>query len=361
MAGLYDKLKIGNLELTNRILMAPMTRSRASDDGVQPDYAAKYYAQRASSGLLITEATNISPMAKGDVRTSGIYTAEQIEAWSKVSDAVHAKGGRIFMQLFHTGRIALPDFLPEGIEKPVAPSAVKAKGQNYTDAGMKEFVEPRELTSAEVKQTIDDFATAAKNAIQAGFDGVELHGANGYIVHQFLGTNTNLRTDEYGGTDPNRARFLFEVVDAISDAIGSEKLGVKLSPTVPFNDMQDANAEEFYPYIVGELNKKNLAYLHIGFEETPTMDIHWNAKLRPLFHGVYFVNGGFTKESGEKALAQNRADAIVYGKLFLSNPDLPDRFKRNAELNTWDGSTFYSNTGEKGYTDYPTLEQAAAA
>ena len=360
MATLYDKIKIGNLELTNRIIMSPMTRSRASDEGVQPDYAAKYYAQRSSGGLIITEATNISPMAKGYVRTSGIYTAEQIASWSRVSDAVHARGGRIFMQLFHTGRIALPDFLP-GNTQPVAPSAVKANGQNYTDDGMKEFVEPRELTKAEIKQTIVDFATAAKNAIQAGFDGVELHGANGYLVHQFLGTNTNLRTDEYGGTNANRAKFLFEVVEAVSDAIGSEKLGVKLSPTVPFNDMQDANAAEFYPYLVSELNKRNLAYLHIGFEETPTMEIDWNAKLRPLFDGVYLVNGGYTRVSGEMALASNRADAIVYGKLFLSNPDLPDRFKRNTELNAWDGSTFYSNTGEKGYTDYPTLEQGASA
>lgn len=360
MATLFDKLKIGNLELKNRIIMSPMTRSRANDEGVQPDYAAEYYAQRASGGLLITEATNISPMAKGYVRTPGIYTREQIGSWSRIADAVHAKNGRIFLQIFHTGRIALPNFLPDNVQ-PVAPSAVKAKGQNYTDDGMKEFAEPRELTKEEIKQTVRDYATAAKNAIAAGFDGVELHGANGYLVHQFLGTNTNLRVDEYGGTDANRARFLFEVVDAICDSIGSERLGVKLSPTVPFNDMEEANAAEFYPYIVSELNKRNPAYLHIGFEETPEMDINWHTKLRPLFEGVYFVNGGFTKESGEMALAENNADAIVYGKLFLANPDLPERLERDAELNTPDSSTFYSNTGEKGYTDYPTLAQAASA
>ena len=265
------------------------------------------------------------------------------------------------MQIFHTGRIALPDFLPEGVEQPVAPSAVKAKGQNYTDGGMKEFVEPRELTTGEVKEVIQQFATAAENAVSAGFDGVELHAANGYLVHQFLGTNTNLRTDDYGGSDENRARFLLEIIDEISGKIGSQKLGVKLSPTVPFNNMQDENAQEFYPYVIEKLNEKNLAYLHIGFEETPEMDIRWHLKLRPLFEGVYLANGGFTKESGEKALAENRADAIVYGKSFLANPDLPERFKRNAELNTPDVSTFYSNTGEKGYTDYPTLEQAAVA
>ncbi|MEO6655440.1 MAG: alkene reductase, partial [Pyrinomonadaceae bacterium] len=192
MNTLFDRLTIGNLELDNRIIYSPMTRSRADDAGVQPDYAGEYYAQRASAGLLITEATNISPMAKGYVRTPGIYTDIQIEAWRKVTEAVHAKGGSIFMQLFHTGRIALPDFLPEGVEKPVAPSPVKAKGQNYTDGGMKEFVEPRELTTSEVKEVVQEFATAAANAIGAGFDGVELHGANGYLVHQFLGTNTNL-------------------------------------------------------------------------------------------------------------------------------------------------------------------------
>jgi N-ethylmaleimide reductase len=225
---------------------------------------------------------------------------------------------------------------------------------------MKDFVEPRELTTQEVRQTIKDFATAAKNAIEAGFDGVELHGANGYLVHQFLGTNTNLRTDEYGGSDENRARFLFEVVDAISAAIGAEKLGVKLSPSVPFNDMQDANAEEFYPFIVEELNKRNLAYLHIGFEETPTMNVNWHEILRPLYKGAYFANGGFSKESGEKLLAKNGADVIVYGKAFIANPDLPERFEKNAALNSPDAATFYS-PGEKGYTDYPRLEQSATA
>ena len=359
MTKLFENLKIRNLELENRIIYSPMTRSRANDEGVQPDYAAEYYAQRASAGLIITEATNVSPMAKGYVRTPGIYTDEQIVAWRKIVDAVHAKNGKIFMQIFHTGRIALPDFLPENVDKPVAPSAVKAKGQNYTDDGMKEFVEPRELTTEEVKQTVKDFAAAAKNAVDAGFDGVEIHGANGYLVHQFLGTNTNLRTDEYGGSDENRARFLFEVVDAIAAEIGAEKLGLKISPTVPFNDMEDGGAKEFYPYIIGELNKRNLAYLHVGFEETPEMDIHWHKFLRPLYQGVYFANGGFDEEKGEKLLKENFADAIVYGKLFLANPDLPKRFELDAELNDWDADTFYT-TGREGYTDYPTLEEAKA-
>ena len=258
----FDKLKIGNIEIDNRLIMSPMTRSRANDDGVQPDYAAEYYSQRASAGLIITEATNISPMAKGYIRTSGIYTDEQIAAWENVTNAVHAKGGKIFMQIFHTGRIALPDFLPEN-SPPVAPSAVAASGQNYTPDGMKKFVTPRELTTDEVRETVKDFGRAAKNAIGAGFDGVELHSANGYLVHQFLGTNTNLRTDEYGGSDENRARFLVEVVDAISGEIGAEKLGVKLSPTVPFNDMQDENAQEFYPNIIEKLNNSQVTILLI--------------------------------------------------------------------------------------------------
>lgn len=359
MSKLFEKLKIENLELENRIIYSPLTRSRADDAGVQPEYTAEYYAQRASAGLLITEATNVSPMAKGYVRTPGIFTDAQIESWRKVTDAVHAKGGKIFMQIFHTGRIALPDFLPEN-QLPVAPSAVKANGQNYTDDGMKDFVEPRELTTEEVKETVKDFAKAAKNATLAGFDGVEIHAANGYLVHQFLGTNTNKRTDEYGGSDENRARFLLEIVDAMAAEIGADKIGLKLSPTVPFNDMEDANAKEFYPFLIEKLNEKNIAYLHIGFEESPEIDINWHKFLRPLFDGVYFTNGGFTKESGEKLLNENGADAIVYGKLFLANPDLPKRFKLDAELNDWDASTFYT-PGEKGYTDYPTLEEAQAA
>lgn len=379
MATLFDRIKIGNIELDNRIIMAPLTRSRANDEGVQPEIAVEYYRQRASAGLIITEATNISPTAKGYVRTPGIYTKEQIESWRRVAEAVHAKGGKIFLQIFHTGRIALPDFQPNNAQ-PVAPSAVKAEGQNYTDEGMKDLVEPRPLTIEEIKQTVRDFAGAAKNAVDAGFDGVELHSANGYLVHQFLGTNTNLRTDEYGGSDENRARFLFEVLDAMSAEIGSHRVGVKLSPTVPFNDMRDDNANVFYPYVVRELNRKNLAYLHIGFEEagrtdavgelSGEADLHagfaevptelgWHEKMRSLYDGIYLANGGFTKESGEKLLSENKADAIVYGKAFLANPDLPERFKLNAPLNEPDGSTFYS-PGAKGYTDYPTLEHKVA-
>lgn len=355
MSKLFEKLKVGNLDLKNRIIYAPMTRSRANNGGVQPNFTVEYYTQRDSAGLLITEATNVSPMAKGYPRTPGIFTNEQIEAWRKITDAVHEKGGKIFMQIFHTGRIALPDFLPDNVP-PVAPSAVKAKGQNYTDEGMKEFVEPRELTTEEVKETIRDFSKAAKNAIAAGFDGVELHAASGYLVQQFLMSTVNRRTDEYGGSIENRTRFLFEVLDAMSAEIGSERVGVKFSPQMPFNDIQEPDADEVYKYIVEKLGDKNLAYIHVGDHA----NTGWHEKLRPIYKGVYFAGANFDKERGEEYLNEGKADAIVYGQLFLANPDLPARFEKDAELNTPDASTFYT-PGEKGYTDYPTLEEARAA
>ncbi len=356
MSKLFEELTVGSLSLKNRIVMAPMTRSRASDEGVQPVFAADYYAQRASGGLLITEAVNISPMAKGYIRTPGIYTQEQIASWRKVSDAVHSRDGKIFMQIFHTGRIALPDFLPDG-QAPVAPSSVKATGQNYTDAGMKEFVEPREMTVAEIRSTVQDFAAAAGNAIGAGFDGVEIHGANGYLIQQFLSTNVNKRTDKYGGPVENRARFLFEVVDAVITEIGSERTGLRLSPGGVFNDIQEDDAEALYSYVIEGLNERGLAYLHIGMSD-PTRD--WHPVLRPLYNGVYLAGVGFDHERAEALLEKNGADAITFGRLFLANPDLPDRFKTGAPLNEWNEASFYS-PGEKGYTDYPTLAKTASA
>lgn len=355
MNNLFTPIKIGSYELGNRIIMAPMTRSRASDAGVQPDYVATYYTQRATAGLIITEATNISPMAKGYVRTPGIFNEEQIASWRPVTESIHAHQGKIFLQIFHTGRIAMPDFLPDNVV-PVAPSAVQAKGQNYTDAGMKDFVEPRALTIAEIKTTITDFETAAANAIKAGFDGVELHAASGYLVQQFLTTNVNQRTDEYGGSIENRARFLFEVLDAMTAAIGTEKVGIKLSPQMGFNDIQEDDADELYAYIVKKLSDYKLAYLHLG----DFGNQGWHAKLRPLYNGIYLAGAGFDKERGEALLSEGGADAIVYGNLFVSNPDLVERFKLNAPLSAADSSTFYT-PGEKGYTDYPTLQQQQAA
>ena len=349
MPTLFDPLRVGDMELDNRIIMGPMTRSRANDEGIQPDYAATYYAQRASAGLIITEATNVSPMAKGYVRTPGIYTDAQVESWRSVTKSVHARGGKIFMQIFHTGRIALPDFLP-GNAQPVAPSAVRANGKNYTDEGMKEFVTPREITREEIAQTVKDFGIAAGNAIKAGFDGVELHSASGYLVQQFLTTNVNLREDEYGGSIENRTRFLFEVLDAMASEVGSHRLGVKFSPQIAFNDIEERDADEVYPYILQRLSEKKLAYVYV----TDTTGKGWHAKLRPHYNGIYFAGGGFTRERGEELLAEGGADAIVFGTQFLANPDLPERFKRGAQLNEPDKSTFYS-PGERGYTDYQML------
>lgn len=355
MTTLFDPLRAGDLELDNRIVMAPMTRSRADERGVQPAFVAEYYRQRASAGLIITEATNVSPLAKGYVRTPGVYTPEQVESWRPVAEAVHARGGRIFMQLFHTGRIALPDFLPDGAQ-PLAPSAVRAKGQNYTDAGMKEFVTPREITREEIVQTVGDFAAAAAHAVAAGFDGVELHAASGYLVQQFLTTNVNLRMDEYGGSVENRARFLFEVLEAMAKAVGPGRVGVKLSPRMAFNDIEERDAEVVYPYVLGRLNGRGLAYVHVG----DFTGEGWHARLRPLYEGVYFAGAGLSKESGEELLATGLADAVVYGTKFISNPDLPRRFKLGAPLNEPDQATFYT-PGERGYTDYPTLSQPAHA
>ena len=350
MVTLFDPLRIGKIELDNRIVMAPMTRSRADDEGVQPQFVPTYYGQRASAGLIITEATNISSMAKGYVRTPGIYTNAQIESWRAVTGSVHARGGKIFLQVFHTGRIALPDFLP-GNTQPVAPSAVRAKGHNYTDEGMKEFVTPREITREEIAQTVKDFANAAANGIAAGFDGVELHSASGYLVQQFLTTNVNLRTDEYGGSIENRTRFLFAALDAMASEIGSQRLGVKFSPQLAFNDLEERDADEVYPYIVERLGDRKLAYVHV----TDVAGAGWHTKLRPRYNGVYFANGGFTFESGNELVAQGGADAIAFGTKFLANPDLPERFRRGAPLNNPDRSTYYS-PGERGYTDYPTLD-----
>jgi len=352
MATLFDSLKIGNLELKNRIVMAPMTRSRADEKGIQPDYAAEYYAQRASAGLIITEAVNISAMAKGYVRTAGICSWEQILSWRKIVDAVHDKEGKIFMQLFHTGRIALPDFLPDN-QLPVSPSNVKAKGQNYTDEGMKDFVEPVPLTNEEVKQTVRDFAGAAQNAQDAGFDGVELHAASGYLIHQFLMKPVNLRTDEYGGSIENRTRFLFEILDAMKQTIGAGRVSVKFSPALTFNDIQEPDADEVYRYIFEKLNEQKVAYVQL----TAFPGTDWHEKLRPLYNGIYIANAGFTKETAEILLAENGADAISFGAKFLANPDLPERFANNSELNEPAQATFYT-PGEKGYTDYPFLQQS---
>jgi N-ethylmaleimide reductase len=348
MTTLFHPLQIGHLQLSNRIIMAPMTRGRADNAGIQPAFAATYYAQRASAGLIITEAVYISPMAKPNDNTPGIYNAAQIESWKPVTDAVHRKGGKIFIQLIHAGRIALPHVLPDQAQ-PVSASAVIARCQNFTKQGLEDCVVPRALTIKEIKATIDDFAAAAGNALQAGFDGVELHGAYGYLIHQFLGINTNLRTDAYGGNDANRMRFLLEMVDAVIEVTGAKRLGIRLSPGVAHNDMEDGAL--LYSFLMDAFNKRRLAYVHVVHGGS----LKCEDLLRRTFQGVYLANGGFTYETGQAMLAGGDADAIVYGKPFIANPDLVERFRKGADLQTPDFGTFYA-PGEKGYTDYRSWE-----
>lgn len=347
MDRLYTPLRIGSLELPNRIVMAPMTRSRADNDGVPLDYVADFYVQRVSAGLMVTEALYVSDMAKGYVRTPGLANERQQEVWARVAGAVHDAGGRIFAQLFHTGRVALPDFLPGGA-LPVAPSAIAIKGQNKTDEGKKDFVVPRALETDEIPAVAAEFAQAARRAVAAGFDGVEIHAASGYLIHQFLDPTINLRDDRYGGSVENRCRFLLEVADGVIEAVGAERTGLKVSPRIKFNDVIEPDAEAVYPLIARELSARGLAYLHgakQGAYET-------HAELRPHFKGVYAAGGGFTRETARALLASGGADAIVFGKPFIANPDLPRRMREDIALAEPDFATIYSGT-QQGYIDYP--------
>ncbi len=345
---LFQPLRLGDLTLPNRIAMAPMTRSRADDDGVQPDIAATYYGQRAGAGLIISEGIYPSAMGKGYVRTPGLHTAAQVAAWSKVTKAVHDNGGRIFAQLMHTGRVAVPDFLPGGV-LPVAPSAIRADGQAYTDRGLTPMVTPRALETAEVADVIDEYRHATQRALDAGFDGVELHAASGYLPEQFLSSRTNQRTDGYGGSIVNRARFVVETLAAMASVAGSGRVGIKISPEMNFNDVSDDTPQETYSHLVEQIAPMNLAYLHVALFGTST-DYH--GLLRPLFRGAYLAGGGFTGDSAEATLAQGRADAIVFGAAFISNPDLPKRLAEGLPLTAPDKATFYT-PGPKGYVDYP--------
>jgi N-ethylmaleimide reductase len=336
--------------------MAPMTRSRANDaDGVQSELAVTYYRQRASAGLIITEGTFPSAMGKGYVATPGIYSDEQVAAWKRVTDAVHAEGGRIFLQLMHTGRISHPSMLPQGA-LPVAPSAIKPAGQSYTMSGMADFVTPRALETAEVAGVVDEYRLATRRALEAGFDGVELHAASGYLPEQFLASGTNHRTDQYGGSVPNRARFILEVLQAMVAEAGADRVGIKISPEMGFNDIVDENPVETYTYLVGQLAPLKLAYLHVALFNA-SFDYH--AALRPLFGGTYLLGGGQDRESGEQRIADGQADAVVYGSTFLANPDLPRRFELNAPLNAPNPALFYV-PGPAGYIDYPALDDERA-
>lgn len=352
---LFSTIQIGRHALRNRLVMAPMTRSRADDaTGVPSELAATYYSQRADAGLIITEGTQPSPTGKGYLRTPGIHSAAQIDAWKTITGAVHAKGGRIFLQLMHTGRISHPSLQPNGAT-PVAPSAIKAAGKVFTATGPQDFVTPRALTTDEVSGVVNEYRLATRNALEAGFDGVELHAASGYLPEQFMSSNTNQRTDRYGGSLANRARFILEVLAAMTEEAGSDRVGIKLSPEMGFNDIRDAQPQETYRYLVEQLAPLHLAYLHVARNKS---EFDYRALLRPLFKGTYLHGGGLTKDTASTLIAQGDADAAVFGSQYLANPDLVQRFHADASLNTPDRDTFYS-PGPRGYVDYPALEATA--
>jgi len=348
---LFSTYKLGDLVLKNRMVMAPMTRSRALDGNVPNPLAVDYYTQRAGAGLIVTEATQVSPQGVGYIRTPGIHSAAQIAGWKTITDAVHKAGGRIFLQLWHVGRISHPDF--HGGALPVAPSAIAAKGTVFTAQGPKEMVTPRALELSEIPGIVEQFRKGAENAKAAGFDGVELHGANGYLLDQFTRDGSNKRTDAYGGTVQNRARFPLEVTDAVVSVWGKDRVGYRISPKGPFNDMSDSDPVATFSYLSGELSKRGIGYLHVVDPAAPA-EGRVTPVLRKIFKGTYIVNGGFNAETGNAAIANGEADLVAFGTPFLANPDLPIRYATNAPLNTPDQATFYMGE-EKGFTDYPAL------
>ncbi|MFI1415446.1 alkene reductase [Streptomyces sp. NPDC020707] len=353
MTTAYDPIDLSGTPLANRIVMAPMTRSRAGAGGAPTDTVVEYYTQRASAGLIVTEGTQPSVVGQGYPDTPGLHSAEQIAAWRKVTDAVHAAGGRIFAQLMHAGRIGHPSLLPDGLVN-VGASPVRAEGQVYTHEGPLDFVTPRELTGDEVRATIGEFASAARNAIEAGFDGVELHGANGYLIHQFLAPGSNLRTDEWGGPAENRVRFAVETVKAVAAEIGAGRTAIRLSPGNPYNDIREPEPEAAYTALVDALEPLGLAYLHI----TEVGEIReLTLALRKRFSGTFILNPATEGPTGPESLAlveDGTADLVAYGQLFLANPDLPARLKAGGPFNEADPATFFGGDA-KGYTDYPAL------
>ncbi len=358
---LFTPIKLGAYELPNRIGMAPLTRNRAGEGNVPQPLNVTYYEQRASAALIITEASQISPQGMGYPATPGIHSAEQIAGWQSITQAVHAQGGRIFLQLWHVGRISHPSLQPDGAT-PVAPSALQPKGDAMTYEGMQRFVTPRALELDEIPGIVDQYRQASKHALEAGFDGVEVHGANGYLLDQFLRDGTNHRTDAYGGPVENRARLLLEVTEAVVGVWGGDRVGVRLSPSSTFNDMTDSDPRATFGYAIQSLNQFNLAYLHLL--EPSEADLRYGGtpiptkEFRPLYDGLLMVNWDYDQAAGNQAIASGDADLVSYGKLFIANPDLPERFAKKAPLNEPNPDTFYGG-GAEGYTDYPTLAAAA--
>lgn len=346
--------------------MAPMTRSRADNPGHVPtDLMAEYYTQRATAGLIISEGVYVSREAAGYINVPGIYTPEQVAGWQKVTSAVHAHGGNIFVQLWHVGRMSHPDLL--GGQLPLSASALNPHAQVFTPSGMKDTVAPAEMTVAQIKQTVQDFVQGAKNAFAAGFDGLEIHSSNGYLFHQFFNGTSNHRTDEYGGSIENRARFFFEVLDALQAAgVDLGRVGARLNPSLDglFGMTLDAETIPTFDYIVGRLNDYGLAYLHLSepftdVSNNPFAEPHIARRYRPLYRGTLIINGGFDQEKGNKVIADGDADLVAFGTLYISNPDLVERFAQHLPLAKGDKNTFYT-PGPKGYTDYPAAAKQLA-
>jgi N-ethylmaleimide reductase len=357
---LFVPVRIGAVELKNRVVMAPMTRNRAGEGLVPTELNATYYAQRASAGLIVTEATQVSPRGIGYPSTPGIYTDEQVAGWRRVVDAVHEHGGKIFLQLWHVGRISHPSLQPDGY-LPVAPSAIAPEGKVFTYEGPKPFVVPRELATDEIPEIVAEFVHGARLARRAGFDGVEIHAANGYLIDQFLQDNSNRRTDAYGGSIENRARFLLEVTEAVVQVWGANRVGVRLSPRGTFNSMGDSDRKATFSYAVEQLARFNLAYLHLvetiagpgvaALAPGERLAPH----LRRLFPGPIIANGGYDLAAAETAIASGEADLVAFGVPFIANPDLVERFTAGAPLAEANPATFYGGDA-RGYVDYPALE-----
>lgn len=362
-AKLFKPLQIGPVKLKNRIVMAPMTRNRAANDYEAPtELHAKYYSQRASGGLILTEGSPVSPAARGYIAAAGIYNDAQEEGWKQVTKAVHEKNGHIQIQLWHVGRVSHPYF-HDG-KKPPAPSAIKPEAMAFTPDGFKPAPEPRAMSGEEIKATVEDFRKAAQRSKRAGFDGAQIHGANGYLIEQFLHSSANRRTDEYGGSIENRARFLFEVIDAVAGEVGEERTSLRLSPSNLFNTGNDPDSKELYEYVIKKLNGYNLSYLELvealgDLSRHPHLVLNVTEHFRPLYSGVLMTNGHYSREEAIEVVETGKADMVSFARMFLANPDLPERFEAKAELNEPDSDTFYGG-GAEGYTDYPFLESEKA-
>ncbi|MFU8878337.1 MAG: alkene reductase [Wenzhouxiangellaceae bacterium] len=361
---LFQPTRLGDLELPNRIVMAPLTRSRSSQPGDIPNAMnARYYAQRAGTGLIISEATQVSPQGKGYAFTPGIHSAEQVAGWRLVTDAVHQAGGRIVLQLWHVGRISHPRLQPGG-QKPVAPSAIRPEGvQTYVsaDSGMVDIPEPRALQADELPGIAEQFRSGAENARKAGFDGVEIHAANGYLIDQFIRSGSNRRTDEYGGSVDNRLRFPMMVVDAVKQAWPKERIGIRVSPTGSFNDMHDDDPIATFGELARRIDEAGLAYIEVveDLSQGNLADGRPESvigAIRSGFSGTYIGNGGYTRQEAIERISAGKCDLVSFGRSIIANPDLVERLRRDAPLNDWDEGTFYGGD-ERGYTDYPALDE----